>query len=344
MPFFGYAGTPLPTNPSVVQGQVSHQYFDNELQINQASDRAIVRYDTFDIQNNYGVLINQPSSSSTILARVASMNPSIIDGILQASGNVFIVNPNGIIFGANSRIDVNSIIASTLNITDSNFMNGNLEFEGDSVAAIQNQSNNFNAQNYVALISKEIKNQGSISANQVAIASASEVFLDHAFGGKINVDVSGLLGTFSNDGYLEAAGDNDSQIEGAVIARAGTISNSGTVLANDNGDINGGYIDFYGEDEIDVKEHSVLEAKGENSFVQISSGENGTTLVSGSISAKGNKLDEAGGTIHVLGDKIGILNNATIDVSGDAGGGEVLIGGDYQGNNPAIQNASRNLR
>ena len=82
--------------------------------------------------------------------------------------------------------------------------------------------------------------------------------------------------------------------------------------------------------------------------IEIQSGD--TTLVSGTIEAKGlgDSLATAGGegggeggTIHVLGNKVGLIDSARIDASGDAGGGTVLVGGDFQGKNPEVQNAYR---
>ena len=76
-----------------------------------------------------------------------------------------------------------------------------------------------------------------------------------------------------------------------------------------------------------------------NGAIYLEAGPNGTATNEGTIDASGTDSGETGGTVHILGNKVGQLGTAMVDVSGDQGGGEVLIGGDYQGKG-SVQNAS----
>ena len=135
MPSFSYA---LPVNPNVVRGQAS---FDastlNQLLINQTTDQAIINWEGFSISNGELTQFLQPSSSSSVLNRVTGGNLSEIYGTLQANGNVYLINPNGVLVGSSGMINVNSFIASTLDVSNDAFMNGaDLIFKGDSTAEV----------------------------------------------------------------------------------------------------------------------------------------------------------------------------------------------------------------
>ncbi len=63
------------------------------------------------------------------------------------------------------------------------------------------------------------------------------------------------------------------------------------------------------------------------------------TLLGTTVTSTGS-LTAPGGTVQMLGDRVGLFENARIDVSGEGGGGTVLIGGDFQGEGE-VPNASR---
>ena len=101
--------------------------------IDQATDRAIINWNNFSIGAGNSVIFNQPGSNSVALNRVVGQNPSSILGRLDANGQVFIVNPNGIVFGRGSQVNVGGLVASTLSITDSDFMAGRYHFKQDQI-------------------------------------------------------------------------------------------------------------------------------------------------------------------------------------------------------------------
>ena len=76
----------LPTNPNPVAGQVDINTQGRNMFINQHTNRAVVDFDSFSIGANHGVFVNQPGSQSALLSRVTGVDPSVVHGILQATG------------------------------------------------------------------------------------------------------------------------------------------------------------------------------------------------------------------------------------------------------------------
>ena len=114
------------------------------VQVNQASDRAVIDWKSFNIAAGERTQFQQPSASSAILNRIHDQNPSQILGSLSANGIVALVNPNGMVFGQGSQIDVGSLIATTADIPNERFMQGRwLLFgqPGEADAAVVNHGN-----------------------------------------------------------------------------------------------------------------------------------------------------------------------------------------------------------
>ena len=120
----------LPTNPNVQAGSVAFDQVDpNTLNVIQSTNKAIIDWQTFNIQANEATHFQMPSTDSFNLSRVTGGVGSEIFGTLTSNGNLMLLNPNGILFGANSKIDVGGLIATTSNIANSNFMAGNYKFD-----------------------------------------------------------------------------------------------------------------------------------------------------------------------------------------------------------------------
>ena len=123
------SSTALPTDPVVSSGNATFNQNANQLTINQSSNQLITNWSSFNIGRNAGVEFVQPSASSSALNHVNSSDPSHIYGTLQSNGQVIFINPNGVIFNGSARVDVGSIIASSLQIQDADFLNNNYVFE-----------------------------------------------------------------------------------------------------------------------------------------------------------------------------------------------------------------------
>src|SRR5271163_1652363 len=126
----GAAG-PARANPvggQVVGGAASISSSGNTLTIQQTTSRAIINWSSFDIAPGEITQFEQPSSSSIALNRVGGGNPSQILGTLNANGQVWIINPNGVMFGGNAQVNVASLVATSVDIDNSSFMAGNYTF------------------------------------------------------------------------------------------------------------------------------------------------------------------------------------------------------------------------
>lgn len=119
----------LPAGGVVAAGTASIATGANSLVVTQGSNRAIINWNSFSVGAGNTVQFVQPSTSSAVLNRVVTANPSQIYGSITANGRVFLVNPNGIVVGPTGKIDASGIFLTTASIGDSDFMAGNLLFE-----------------------------------------------------------------------------------------------------------------------------------------------------------------------------------------------------------------------
>ena len=227
-------GRNLPSGWNVVKGQVTVTVNGKTMTVDQATAKAIVNWDSFDVGKGYTVDINQISTKAAMLARVVGANASEILGSLKATGGLYLVNPNGILFGSGAVIDVNRLIASTYDISNDDFWSGNLKFQGDSGASVVNRAT-INAES-AALIGKNVENYGTINASQAAlVGAAGPVKLDNfGNGANLSIDFSGLTGAHDtkvvNEGTINAVGG-----EAILTAEAGkglVEANNGTVVAS----------------------------------------------------------------------------------------------------------------
>ena len=213
------ANNALPTNPTVTSGAATFNQTANQLTINQATDKLITNWSSFNIGKDAAVQFVQPSAASSALNRINSSDPSYIYGTLSANGKVLFINPNGVLFAPGARVDAAAIITSTLNLLDSNYLNGNFVFEKGSVTgSITNQGSlNAFAGGTVALIAPQISNSGSIKADNGSVALLSGDRVTLTFAGnrlvKYTIDQGTLNSLIENSGSIRAN-------EGLVILSA----------------------------------------------------------------------------------------------------------------------------
>jgi filamentous hemagglutinin family protein len=305
--------------------------------INQSTPRAIINWHTFNIGTGETTTFNQPDSSSVALNRVTGgLGPSNIDGTLNANGRVFIVNRDGILFGPGAVINTSGFLATTNDISNADFMAGRYNFNipGRPDASIVNHGT-ITAHNagFAALVAPGVRNTGTITATlgTVGLASGNSFTLDFYGDRLITLAVGDSIGTtvrdvetgkplsslVENTGRLRA---NGGRVElTAAAARQvvdSVINTSGVVEANRIG-TRGGTI---------VLSAATAATKGAGARKQ-------TVRVSGTLSASGKRKGETAGKVVVTSEDIRVAG-ARIDVSGSAGGGTALIGGDWGGGNP----------
>ena len=312
-----------PTGGTVISGSATIGSAGNTTTINQNSDKAIINWNSFSIGSGETTRFNQPSSSSIALNRVTGNDPSSIFGNLSANGKIMLINPNGIFFGTGSNVDVAGLIATTAQIKDSDFLNGNHAFVQDAnkTAGIVNEGTIKVADTgLAALVAPSVENRGIIQANL----------------GKV------VLGSGKAFTVVDTYGDNliqfatDSELANAKVANSGTImANGGKVLMTAKAAA--GVVDNVINMDGVIEANSVTQRNGE---IILSGGNHGIVKVAGTIKARGQTAGLKGGKVKITGDKVGLFAGTNIDASGDIGGGEVLVGGDYQGKNAAVQNAN----
>lgn len=313
----------LPDGADVVLGGVAIARPDAQnMVIRQSTDKAIVNWQGFSIGQNEGVRIQQPGAGSAILNRVTGASRSDIHGRLEANGKVFLVNPNGVVFGKTATVNVGSIVASTLAIENADFAAGRHRFkaEGSAPAAVTNAGRITAAERgTVALMGGRVANDGTISAQlgTVALAAGEEMTLDLAGDGLSRLTIT--------RGTLEALVENG----GAAVADGGQVLLSARALAEVSSRV--------------VNQTGVVRARGlseRGGRIVLDGGESGVTEVSGVLDASAPQAGGRGGEVQVLGHHVAVSGTAALDASGAAGGGAVLVGGDYQGRNPAVRNAT----
>jgi filamentous hemagglutinin family protein len=132
---------------------------------------------------------NQPDSSSIVLNRVVTDLPSVIDGTLKANGRVFLLNAGGVLFTANSHVNVGALVASTLNLTDADFLNNNYVFRaaGGTGSVIAEGDIIIADGGFVALASNhDIKHTGTVNGGDAALFASTDSLTLNLEGGAVS--------------------------------------------------------------------------------------------------------------------------------------------------------------
>jgi filamentous hemagglutinin family protein len=330
-------GTALanPTNPAVIHGAANFANpAANVLNVTTATPKTIINWGSFSINANELTKFLQPSAASAVLNRVVGGDPSAILGALQSNGRVLLVNPSGIVFGAGAQIDVAGLVATTLNLSNADFLADRLKFtDMPGAGSVVNSGNITTPQGgNVYLVGPAVTNNGIITSpkGEVVLAAGSSVELVNPGTPNLRVEIAAAENEARNLGQIISE-------SGRIGIYAGLINNSGTIRA-DSVVNEGGRIVLKATRNTTLEAGSVTTANGPaGGSISIQSGN--TTLVAGTVEARGSV--GKGGYVEALGNLVGLTGNASINASGDTGGGTVLVGGDFQGKNPEIQNAFR---
>ncbi|HWK51657.1 MAG TPA: filamentous hemagglutinin N-terminal domain-containing protein, partial [Steroidobacter sp.] len=169
----------LPSNATVTAGNVSVSTQGNQLTVDQQTDRAIINWQSFDIGQDAAVRFVQPDVSSVALNRVVGGKASEILGRLDANGQVYLVNPSGVLFGKSAQVNVGGLVASTMQITDADFLAGRDRFTLDgSTGSVVNEGSITAADGgRIVLLGAKVSNSGTLAAagGNVALAAGRQV-------------------------------------------------------------------------------------------------------------------------------------------------------------------------
>jgi filamentous hemagglutinin family protein len=295
--FWGYgllASGPVLAAPQggvVISGSAAISQSGNVTNIDQATQKAAINWQSFSVKLVETVNFNQPNSSSITLNRVIGNERSVIEGALNANGKVFLVNSNGILFTRGSSVNTAGFLAGTLNITDADFNSGNYVFKANGAGGSVINMGTITARDggYVALLGNQVSNQGVISATKgtVALASGTRITL--------NFNGDSLLSVTVDEGTLNALVENKEAIYadgGKVILTAKAADDLLTAQVNNSGIIQARTID-------DLKGNISLYAQG------------GTTTVAGTLDASAPNGGD-GGTIETSGNKVQVADSAYV--------------------------------
>lgn len=240
-----------PSGGTVVSGGITIGAMNNnELVITQALQKGIINWQDFSIDAGELVRFAQQAGNDSItLNRVLGSQVSNIQGALQANGNIFLINPNGVVFGANSTVDVAGLLATTFDVTDSSFLNGGqLDFAqvaGKDLASISNEGHiTANAADgFVYLVAPNVDNSGYVMANvgRVTMAAGDRFSVNLQGSNLINFSVSAdtLAAATGNDlNGVKNSGNVTAQtvlLQGnsASGLMSSVVNNSGVVEATD---------------------------------------------------------------------------------------------------------------
>ncbi|MBX3302693.1 MAG: filamentous hemagglutinin N-terminal domain-containing protein [Nitrospira sp.] len=307
-----------PTGPAVVGGNATVSGLGtSRVTINQASQRAILNWQSFNIAPHEVTQFVQPNASAIALNRIFDHNPSQILGSLRANGTVMLVNPNGVFFGPNAQVNVGGLIASSLNITNANFLAGHYLFEGAGVEGIVNNLGLIRGiHDGVYLLAPNVENGGVITApgGNIVLAAGTKAYLATRPDGRgFLAELSAPTGGAVNVNHLVA--------DGGHVTLAGRVVNQGGVVQANSVREKNGKIELYASESLTVKAGSQTLAKGDNQSTS-----NGGTILAIADKTKGTAVFEKGATIDVSGGAKGGHAGFT-----ELSGSSVKLGGHFVG-------------
>ncbi len=341
----GLAGVPpaaaqvLPSGLNVVHGQATAVVKGNQMTVTNSAN-AVLNWQAFSVGAGQQVRFDQPAASSRVLNRVVGNDPSQIFGSISSNGQVWLLNPRGVLFGRDARVDVGSLVVSTLGFPLSDWVNGQgslalTTMAGAGASPIVNQGELRAASGgRVWLVGGEggVRNEGLIAApdGQVVLAAGRSVDLVDERLPHVAVRVSAPGAEVLNLGSVAAGG-------GRVDLLSAVVNQSGIVQADSMGST-GGVVRLEATESVQLGAGSVTSASGSaGGRVLIDAGPAGTMLAAGAVQATGSAGQ--GGEVRMLGRHVGLTDNAMVDASGAAGGGNVFVGGGLQGKDASLRNA-----
>jgi filamentous hemagglutinin family protein len=318
------APTALPTGGQVVSGQSTITQRGSTLNITQTSQQSIINWQSFNVGSQAQVNFQQNNSGSVSLDRVVGGNLSQIEGRINANGQVYLVNPNGVIFGKGSEVNVGGLVASTLDISNADFNKGNLTFNrnGATGTIVNDGTITVTAHGTAALLSPNITNTGIVTAQlgRVVMAAGDAVTMSFNRGVVgVQVDPATVAALIDNQQLIEAAGGQvimtaraANTLLGAAINNTGTVSASSLVAEGGTVKLVASTISNTGSIAADGATGGTVNVQAAGEFDEF-----GTVSVKGTLGA--------GGTIDANAQRSVMVASATMDADGATDGGTVDV-------------------
>ncbi|MEO8441939.1 MAG: filamentous hemagglutinin N-terminal domain-containing protein, partial [Betaproteobacteria bacterium] len=271
-----------PVGPVVVNGQAKFARNGSQLAITNTPG-AIINWQQFSIGASETTRFIQQSAASSVLNRVVGVDPTVLLGTLQSNGRVFLINPNGILFGAGSRIDVAGLVASTLNLSNADFLAGRMNFTGDPAraAAVVNQGHiSASTGGAVYLVGAAVENEGVITApgGDIVLAAGKSVRITDERTARLQVEIN-------------APEDHALNLSDAAYGSrgiyAGLVRNSGIVTADSVVKGADGRIVLKASRDATLTAGSSVTANGVDGGSIVLEAQQGAATVAGSVEATG---------------------------------------------------------
>lgn len=335
---FGFSGAVHagPSGGQVVQGDASITPNGVETIINQLSNKAVINWNDFSIDPGELVKFIHQASTDVTLNRVTGDTVSQIKGALTANGNIFLINPNGIVFGATAEIDVAGLLATTFDIADQDFMDGKLNFSGELMndAAITNQGKiEVGNGGFVYLIAPNVENTGHIIANvgRVTLANDGSYDIDLTGNGLVtfsvtDADLTGATGSIKNgpDGKIEAghvllSGSQKDAVVSSVVNQGDLTAATELTMAGDDLEQSGKLTVTGPEGEVRLQADNAITStggliKGDTAVLQAGTG----IGAAGAVSTEVDHLDVSSEAGAIRVDEVDQLASLKIDTGDDA--------------------------
>ncbi len=329
----GPAPDQLPVGGQVAVGSVSIRQNQGVMDILQSSQRAAVNWQSFDVGSGATVNFSQPQASSVILNRVLGSTPSQIFGQINANGQVFLSNPNGVYFAPGSSVDVGALAATTHKISDADFMAGNYLLERQSATGSVVNQGTLSAQygGYIALLAPEVRNQGVVLAKMgtVALAAGERYQLQIGSEGRLSnilVSPATMAALVDNGNAVEAPGgliilsaQAANRLQAGVVKNRGVLNATGLVSE-------GGTIRLVASDRIETTGRIAADAApnsagqgGRIALVTDLTNLAGRADMAGGLSARGGSLGGDGGFIETSAANLVIADGAQVNTSAPQG-------------------------
>ncbi|MFA7083279.1 MAG: GLUG motif-containing protein, partial [Arcobacteraceae bacterium] len=203
-----------PSGGVVTSGNANISQNGKITNINQSTQKASINWNQFNVAHDEIVNFKQPDINSITLNRVIGNEKSVINGALNANGQVWLLNSNGVLFGKGAKINTAGLLATTKELSDTDFQAGNYNFKGNSTASVINLGEiDISNSGYATLLANTVTNEGTIKAvkGSVRLVGANEV--------TINLNGNSIMELTVNKGVLDALVEN----KGAIYADGGEI-------------------------------------------------------------------------------------------------------------------------
>jgi filamentous hemagglutinin family protein len=304
--------------PTVIAGQATFNVDQTGTvrTVTQSTAKAFLDWTALDVPLDHTLRFEQPNAEAITLNRVTGGNQSVIDGLIEANGQVWILNPNGVFISPSGRVVTPGFLASTGNISPGEFMNAGTQFAigGNSPASVINAGTITSSLGYTVLNAAQVQNSGLIAADRGAVLIAAVDNLSVSF------DQGRLISYALSNNASAPAAIREITNTGTIAARGGLVALSmASALGTISGVINTtGLID-------------ASAVRDEGGTIVLDGGSTGLVVAGGRLDVSGKGEGQTGGSIAVLGSAVLVASGALLDASGSAGGGKINVGGGWQG-------------